>query len=24
MMVAQPTWEVVGRVLLGVGDHQQL
>lgn len=25
MMVAQPTWEVVGRVLLGVGDeHAQL
>lgn len=24
MMVAQPTWEVVGRVMLGLGDHGQL
>ncbi len=24
MMVSQPTWEVVGRALLGVGDHTQL
>lgn len=24
MMVSQPTWEMVGRALLGVGDHTQL
>ena len=24
MMVAQPTWEVAGRVLLGIGEHGQL
>ncbi|MDH4119198.1 MAG: acyl-CoA dehydrogenase family protein [Acidimicrobiia bacterium] len=24
MMIAQPTWEVAGRVLLGLGGHEQL
>jgi indole-3-acetate monooxygenase len=24
MMISQPTWEMVGRALLGVGDHSQL